>query len=409
MGGNVASDSIARVVIAGAGQAGGRAAEALRAGGYRGVITMIGDEVHPPYERPQLSKQVLTKPDYEVTFLKTADEWSRVLDIDIRTGAAVVGCDADKQTVTTSCGDTIGYDRLLIATGTRPRRLAGIDATSARVQYLRSLEDALQLRQSLAAKARVVVLGGGVIGLEAASAAVQQDCRVTIVESQSRLLARAFPDCVSSFVEAAHRARGVEFVFGATASEGVEGGVRLSNGDVLAADVVLVGIGVEPVTDIAGAIGLPAQGGIAVDAYGRTAVANVFGAGDVTLQWSQCHGRRMRVETWANAQNQAAAVAANMIGVERAYCDPAWFWSDQYDLNIQVVGDPVGDDVVLRGDMNAGRFSVIAMRDGMVAGAVSVNAAKDMAMLRRLAGKPTAVERGDLESPAYDLRKALKN
>lgn len=402
-------ESIARIVIAGAGQAGGRAAEALRVHGYRGAITMIGEEGHAPYERPQLSKQMLMKPGYEVAFLKPADEWSRVLDVDMRIGAAVVDCNADKQTVATSRGATICYDRLLIATGTRPRRIAGIEATSARIQYLRSIEDAVQLRQSLEAQARVVVLGGGVIGLEAASAAVQQNCRVTIVESEARLLARAFPACVSAFVEARHRERGVDFVFGTTVSAGTPGGVALSNGDVLEADVLLVGIGVEPVTDIAGAIGLPVQGGISVDAHGRTDAKNVFSAGDVALQWSACHSRAMRIETWANAQNQAATVAANMIGADRPYGDPAWFWSDQYDLNIQVVGDPTGDDVILRGDIEAGRFSVIALRDGMVAGAVAVNAARDMAMLRRLAGKPTTVARGDLESPTYDLRKALKN
>jgi p-cumate 2,3-dioxygenase ferredoxin reductase subunit len=405
----VPTESIGSIVIAGAGQAGGRAAEALRASGYRGAVTMIGEEAHPPYERPQLSKQLLMKSGYEVVYLKPVNEWSSVLDINVITGAAVVACDADKQTVATTGGDTVAYDRLLIATGTQPRRIKGIDGTSARIQYLRSIEDALQLRKSLEVGARVVVLGGGVIGLEAASAAAKRNCDVTVVESGSRLLARAFPKIVSDFVENVHRAHGVKFVFGTTVTEGVPHGVRLSDGQQLAADVLLVGIGVEPVASIAQGIGLSAQAGIEVDAFGQTAVKNIFSAGDVALQWSECHGRNMRIETWANAQNQAACVAANMIGIERAYRDPAWFWSDQYGLNIQVVGDPTSDDLIIRGDITTGRFSVIALRDGTVAGAVAVNAAKDMAMLRRLAGRPVVVERSELESPAYDLRKALKN
>lgn len=407
------TSSVQNIVIAGAGQAGGRAAEALRAAGFSGAITMIGEEAHHPYERPQLSKQLLARPDSEVAYLKPASDWSGVLGVNVVTGSPVISCDADRQTIATGMGDVFSYDRLLIATGTQPRRIKPIEGTSARVQYLRNVEDALQLRQSLHDKARVVVLGGGVIGLEAACAAAKQGCDVTVVENETRLLARAFPKIVSDFVEAAHRRNGVNFVFGATVTGGVPDGVRLSTGEELPADLLLVGIGVEPAAAIAQQIGLPVHGGIEIDAFGRTAAANVYSAGDVALQWSQCHGRNMRIETWANAQNQAACVAGNMIGVERAYSDPAWFWSDQYDLNIQVVGDPVGnnpncDDHIVRGDIERGRFSVITLRDNALAGAVSINAAKDMAMLRRLAGRPAKLNRADLESPTFDLRKALQ-
>lgn len=399
--------SVENIVIAGAGQAGGRAAEAMRAAGFRGAITMIGEEAHPPYERPQLSKQLLARPDSQVAYLKPADDWSRVLDVRVVTGDAVIACDADRQNVATARGEVFRYDRLLLATGTQPRRINSVAGTTARVQYLRSIEDAMALRRSLHGQARAVILGGGVIGLEAACAAAKQGCDVTVVESEDRLLARAFPRLISEIVEARHRAHGVRFVFGATVTEGMAGGVRLSNGQELHADIVLVGIGVEPAAGLAREIGLPCQHGIAVDAFGRTEAPNVFAAGDVALQWSRCHGRNMRIETWANAQNQAACVAGNMIGVAREYADPAWFWSDQYDLNIQVVGDPVGDDPVIRGDISSGRFSVVTLHDGELAGAVAINAAKDMAMFRRLAGKPVKLDRADLESTAFDLRKAL--
>ncbi|MDB5630496.1 MAG: Phenylpropionate dioxygenase ferredoxin reductase subunit [Tardiphaga sp.] len=401
--------AIVNIVIAGAGQAGGRASEALRAAGFAGAITMIGEETHYPYERPQLSKQFLSDRTSQVAYLRSADAWRGVLDIDVITGHAIVDCDARKRIVATRDGRHFPYDRLLIATGTQPRRIRAIEGTSARIQYLRSVEDALALRESLHSQSRVVVLGGGVIGLEAACAAAKQGCDVTVVEGEARLLARAFPKIISDFVEAKHRAHGVKFVFGETVVSGIDNGVRLSNGGELAADILLVGIGVEPSTAVAEQLGLTIRGGIEVDAFGRTADPAIYSAGDVALQWSHCHQRAMRIETWANAQNQAACVAGNMIGIAREYVDPPWFWTDQYDLNIQVVGDPTRGDHVVRGDVGSGRFSLIALRDGAVAGAVSINAAKDMAMLRRLAGKPAKLDRSNLESPSFDLRHVLKS
>jgi p-cumate 2,3-dioxygenase ferredoxin reductase subunit len=185
-------------------------------------------------------------------------------------------------------------------------------------------------------------------------------------------------------------------------------GVRLSNGADIAADLVLVGIGVEPVATVAERLGLPSAGGITIDACGRTAAPEVFCAGDAALQFSRCHGRAVRVETWANAQNQAISVAGNMIGEPKEYADPPWFWTDQYDLNIQVAGDMIDSDLIVRGDSRSGKFSVIAMRGADIVGAVSVNAAKEMAMLRRVIAANARPARADLESPAYDLRAALK-
>lgn len=404
----ILNSTVAKIVIVGAGQAGGRAAEALRAAGYAGSITMIGDEKHQPYERPQLSKQILNDRFSKVAYLRPSEGWSDVLDVQLVTGNAATDCDPQKRIVATQAGAEFGYDRLLIATGTTPRQIRTLKGTSAKVQYLRSIEDALSLREHLHSKARVVIIGGGVIGLEAASAAAKLGCEVTVVESQARLLARAFPKLISEFVEAKHRAHGVNFVFGATVTEGAPQGVRLDSGDELVADVVLIGIGVVPAATIAERMGLSSTDGIKVDALGRTSDENVFCAGDVALQWSECHQRTMRIETWANAQNQAASAAVNMIGVGREYLDPAWFWTDQYDLNIQVVGDPTPEDLVVRGDPASGKFSVVALRNGVMAGAIAINSAKDMAMFRRLSGRRLNVARSELESTTFDLRKALK-
>ncbi|MBR0895951.1 FAD-dependent oxidoreductase [Bradyrhizobium tropiciagri] len=395
------------IVIAGAGQAGGRAAEALRARGFAGAITMLGDEPHPPYERPQLSKDMLAAADKPVAYIKQASAWND-LDVKLETSAPVTDCDAGRRTVATADGRVFAFDRLLVATGTRPRRLAQLESCGLEVQYLRNVEDALRFRQSIQGKARIVIVGGGVIGLEAACAAAKHGCQVTVIESEQRLLARAFPAVVSDLVAAKHRSHDVTFRLGATVSGTTPNGLRLSDGTEIAADLVLVGIGVEPVATVAERLGLPAAGGIAVDSCGRTAAPEVFCAGDAALQWSRCHGRAIRVETWANAQNQAIAVAANMIGEPRDYNDPPWFWTDQYDLNIQVAGDMLDSDHILRGDVASGKFSVIAMRGSDIVGALSVNSAKEMAMLRRVIAAARRPARSDLESPAYDLRAALK-
>jgi p-cumate 2,3-dioxygenase ferredoxin reductase component len=399
---------IEHIVIAGAGQAGGRAAEALRARGFQGAVTMLGEEPHPPYERPQLSKTMLHAPDVPVAYIKQAKDWNDILNVRLETGAAVTDCDIDRRTVATADGRSFPFDRLLVATGTRPRRLAALEHSAIEVQYLRNVEDALRFRQSIHDKSRIVIVGGGVIGLEAACAAAKNGCRVTVIESEQRLLARAFPIVVSDLVAETHRRHGVEFIFGATVTGSDSNGVKLSDGGEVAADLVLVGIGVEPVATVAKSLGLPCDGGIAVDSCGRTKAPEVFCAGDAALQFSRCHGRAIRVETWANAQNQAITVAGNMIGEPKEYADPPWFWTDQYDLNIQVTGDMLDADHIIRGDAASGKFSVIAMRGCEIAGALSVNAAKDMAMLRRVIAANAKPARANLESVAYDLRSALK-
>jgi p-cumate 2,3-dioxygenase ferredoxin reductase component len=214
------SARIDNIVIAGAGQAGGRAAEALRARGFQGAITMLGEESHPPYERPQLSKAMLHAPGTPVAYIKQAGDWSDILDVRLETGAAVTDCDLDRRTVSTADGRSFAFDRLLVATGTRPRRLAALENSKVEIQYLRNVEDALRFRKSIQDKSRIAIVGGGVIGLEAACAAAKNGCQVTVIETEQRLLARAFPAVVSDLVAARHRNHGVDFIFGATVTAG---------------------------------------------------------------------------------------------------------------------------------------------------------------------------------------------
>ncbi|RJF89384.1 pyridine nucleotide-disulfide oxidoreductase [Oleomonas cavernae] len=393
------------IVIIGAGQAGARAAEALRAAGHAGAVTLIGAEAHPPYERPQLSKEMLLKTDAVPAFVRSAPDWA-TLGVDLVTGAEIADGDIERGHVAAKDGRVFGFDKLMFATGTVPRRLPALEAGPIPVHYLRTIDDACALRRGFVPGARIVAVGGGVIGLEAAAAAVAQGARATVIEAAPRLLARALPEVVAGFLRRRHEQAGVEFHFGQVPVGANAQGVVLADGRVVPADLIVVGVGVDPVVGLAERLGLAGGQGIKVDAHGRTELPHIFAAGDVALQWSRCHDRWTRIETWANAQNQAIAAARTMAGQDSPYGDPPWFWSDQYDVNLQVLGDAVADDLVLRGDVEAGRFTLIALRAGEVVGAVTVNAARDMAALRRIVAGRQRPARADLENPAFDLRRA---
>lgn len=396
-----------RIVIVGAGQAGARAAEALRANGHVGAVTVLGAEAHLPYERPQLSKDILLgEGEVPIRFIRDAAAWA-ALGIDLVTGAAVAECDPQRRVVRLADGRVHSYDRLVLATGTVARRLPGCETGTAPVRYLRTIADARAIRQGLVRDARVVIVGGGVIGLEVAAAAVVAGCRVTIVEAAPTLLSRAFPTAASAFLLRRHRAAGVEFVLGAEPASADADAVVLGDGHRLAADMIVVGIGAQPSSELACAMGLDAVHGIRVDAFGQTDQEGVFAVGDVTQQWHPHVRRWARVETWANAQNQAIAAAKSLAGVPTAYADPPWFWTDQYADNLQIVGDMAAGDVVARGDVASDAFALIAIDDGIVRGALTVNRRADMAVFRRLAAGGVRLVTGNVEDPSFDLRKTL--
>jgi p-cumate 2,3-dioxygenase ferredoxin reductase subunit len=394
------------IVIVGAGQAGGRAAEALRAAQFTGSITMIGGESHLPYERPQLSKSLLLDPAVAPSFLRSSEEWS-ALGIDVHTGADATECDLARRVVGLADGREFKFDKLLFATGTRPRRLPALEEGPVPVYYLRGIDDALILRDALARGRRVVLVGGGVIGLEVAAAATERGCSVTVVEAMPDVLAQVGSPTISGYFNKLHAARHVTFLTGVTAVRSVPGGLEVSDGTLCPADFILVGIGVEPALDLASQLGLPSQHGIPVDRHGATELDGVYAAGDVALQWNRCCGRSMRIENWANAQNQAAATAKAMLGQDGGYDAVPWFWSDQYKVNLQVVGSLAGVEEVVRGDIGGDRFSVIGVRDGEIVGGATVNAPKDMAMLRRMVTLRKQPNRGDLEDPGFDLKRVL--
>lgn len=393
------------IVIIGAGQAGGRAAEALRAAKFDGAITVIGNERHLPYERPQLSKSMLIE-GVAPKFIRSAVGWAEI-GIDLHLSADAVECHAERGVVGLKDGREFRFDKLLLATGTRPKRLLELERGPTPIAYLRDLDDAVALRDLMSEGCRALLVGGGVIGLEVAAAAVMRGCTVTIVEAADDVLAQVGSATISTYFRNLHSSRGASLRLGLTAAANVEGGARLSDGSFCAADVILIGIGVEPSLDVARSLGLPSEGGVRVDRSGATDISGIYAAGDVALQWNRCAQRWMRIENWANAQDQAAAVAKSMLGDDLPYEPVPWFWTDQYGVNLQVVGTLNGVEEIVRGDAVGSKFCVVGLRDGEVVGGAAVNSPKEMAVLRRLVNTRKRPPRGDLENQAFDLKRLL--
>ena len=376
-----------RIVIIGAGQAGAQAVASLRAEGFSGSIAMIGEEAFPPYQRPPLSKAYLSG-DYarERLFLKP-DSFYAEAKCDLRLGLAARSIDRKAKSVTLADGAVLPYDRLLIATGAAVRKLPIPGADLAGVHYLRGIADVDALRPELAAGRRLAVIGGGYIGLEVAAVARKFGLDVTVIEAESRVMARAASETVSAFYEKEHRAHGVNFLLNAMA-QGLEGGARVeavtTNRGRVACDFVLIGVGVAADVKLAQDAGLLCENGIVVDEFARSSDPDIFAAGDCTNHPSFA-GERVRLESVQNAIDQAKHAAAAMLGKGTVYREVPWFWSDQYDLKLQIAGLAKSDDVQIpRGDPALRKFSVFHLRGGIVAAVEAVNAAPDYIIGRKL-------------------------
>jgi 3-phenylpropionate/trans-cinnamate dioxygenase ferredoxin reductase subunit len=357
-----------QIVIVGASLAGATAAETLRKDGWTGGIVLIGSERSLPYERPPLSKDVLLgKAGTDAAQLHD-QQWYDDNTIDLRLGTTVTAIDPAAHTVTLDDGSQLAYGKLLIATGSRVRELDVPGAELPGVNYLRTAEEAQALTEAYAAKPRVVVVGAGWIGLEAASAARERGCEVTVVEPQSTALAAVLGEEVGELFAELHRQHGVQFRFG-TGVEGFEGtdkvtGVKVSGGEVVPAELVIVGVGVRPNTELAEAAGIevatPDNGsGIVTGADLQTSVADVYAAGDVVRWDHPLFGRSVRVEHWQNAKDTGKAAAKSMLGEDVSHDAIPYFFTDQFDLGMEYAGEvPRGTSyqVVLRGDPKSGAY-----------------------------------------------------
>ncbi|MGH7008395.1 MAG: NAD(P)/FAD-dependent oxidoreductase, partial [Stellaceae bacterium] len=377
------NETTRHIVIVGAGHAGGVAAATLRQAGFPGSITLIGSEPHPPYERPPLSKELLAGAiPVGKTYLRPLTFYAEN-GIAFRPDETAVAIDRTAQRVELANGNALAYDTLLLTMGARARRLPLPGADDPRVLYLRDIADSLALREHLNPGVRVAVIGAGFIGLEAAAAARKRGANVTVLEVQREPLQRVCPPEIGHFMADVHRRNGVDLrtAVSITAIVETDGALalRTADGDTIAVDVVLAGIGAQPNVELAQAAGLAVDNGVVTDEFGRTSDPHIFAAGDVTRHFNPLLGRKIRLEAWQNAQNQAIAVAKIMAGGDQPYAEVPWFWSDQYDVNLQIAGAPEHwGQLIWRGGPNDKAFTVFTARDGVPIAAITMNNGRDM-------------------------------
>jgi 3-phenylpropionate/trans-cinnamate dioxygenase ferredoxin reductase component len=413
------------IVIVGSGLAGVTAAGTLRDAGFAGRVILVGAEPELPYDRPPLSKRVLVHDEYEALVashlptdlaLRAPDNialrppgWYEQQRIELRLGVQVTTIDAAAHRVGLADGSSIDYARLILVPGARARRLPALENGPLPIAYLRTLRDAVRLRSQLKPGRRIVLLGGGVIGMEVAASAVLRECLVTVVELAARIMARALPEPVSDYIAAYHRAKGVTLHLGTAAggqAQGTAPGLALPDGSVLPADLLVIGIGVYPDTELARSAGLHCDDGIVVDAYGATSAPDIYAAGDAVRYPDEFLGRSVRSENWMHAQNQAIVVARNVVGGRQAYAQVPHMWSDQYDLKIQVSGRYDAAEHVRRGELARNKFMVLHLEDGRLVGATGINEPRDMKYAQRLIEARVAVDPAQLADPAFNLKKA---
>ncbi|RFB84925.1 ferredoxin reductase [Rhizobium leguminosarum bv. trifolii] len=379
---------MAHFVILGAGECGARAAFALREKGFDGDITLVGAEPLHPYERPPLSKAGADAgdPKFIAAAEKYADSGIRLL-----TGLEAGNFDTASRTVIFSDGATLSYDKLLLATGAAARWFPGAPEGSAHIRALRTHHDAAALRDVMKSGKHIAIIGGGFIGLELAATARLHGAEVTVIEGLERVLKRGVPEEIAQLLTGRHRAEGVDIRCGVSIeSLNEEGGkaiIRLSGGERIEADLALVGIGARPNVEIAERAGLTIENGIAVDRYLQTSAPDVFAAGDCcSFPLAIYGGRRVRLESWRNAQEQGTLAAANMLGLDQAVSSVPWFWSDQYDMTLQIAGLAEGAATHQRRDLGAGAFILFHLdADGRLIAASGIGPGNAVARDIRLA------------------------
>lgn len=407
----------AGMVIVGAGECGARAAFALREHGHDGAITLIGEEQHLPYERPPLSKELLTADATPSPKWVGPANGLSLAGIDCISGHAVTAIDRPAKTVHLAGGTVIPYARLLLATGAAPRRLPLAPDASERILYLRSFADALRIRDHLKPGSHIAVIGGGFIGLELAASARKRGVDVTLIEALPRILMRGVPEEIATVVAKRHLAEGVRLTCGQGLRSIVEDGsrvvIQLADGETVEADCVVIGIGAVPVTALAERAGLAIDNGIAVDEMLRTADPDILAAGDCCSFPLAIHGgRRVRLESWRSAQDQGTLAARNMLGAAEPASAVPWFWSDQYHLTLQVAGLADGAASAVRRDLGDGAFILFHLADdGRLLAASGIGpgnaVAKDIRLAEMLIAKGARPLPDQLAAPDVRLKTLL--
>jgi 3-phenylpropionate/trans-cinnamate dioxygenase ferredoxin reductase subunit len=402
-----------RVVIVGASHASAQLCAGLRQNGWSGGIVLIGDEPSLPYQRPPLSKALLAGESTVADLLIRKPEFYEKEQVVFRQ-ARVTRIDREAETVDLDDGETVGYDQLVLCTGARPRPLDIPGADLAGVHYLRDAADTDAIQGTLATATRAVVIGAGYIGLEAAASLRKLGIDVTVLEVAERVLQRVTAPEISAFYDRVHREEGVDLRVGvgvaAIEGDGAVSGVRLADGDLIAAELVIVGVGVVPNVELARDAGLTVDNGIVIDAHGRTDDPHIFAAGDCANYFDARYDCRLRLECVSNAVEQAKSVAATICGKDKAISALPWFWSDQYDLKLQIAGLSTGyDEIVLRGDPETGRgFACFYFAEGKLVAAECVNRAQEFMFSKRAIGEGLSPDRALLADPETPLASLLR-
>jgi 3-phenylpropionate/trans-cinnamate dioxygenase ferredoxin reductase subunit len=406
---------MSHIVIVGAGECGARAAFALREKGFGGEITLIGTEPHLPYERPPLSKDGLAGAE-PPRLVADAGRYEEA-GIAVLTNVSVESIDRRHKAVRLGDDRAIRYDRLLLATGARPRTLPGTPENSDRIRVLRTHADALAIRGALRTGRKLAIIGGGFIGLELAATARKLGAEVVLIEGLPRVLSRGVPEEIAAVVADRHRQEGVEIVCGAriAALEANDDGARVvfADGASRLADLIVVGIGAIPNTELAEAAGLLIENGIAVDETLRTSDPDIYAAGDCcSFPLSHYRGRRVRLEAWRNAQDHGALVAANLMGAAVPVASVPWFWSDQYELTLQIAGLADDATTTARRDLGDGAFILFHLDgEGRVIAASGIGpgnaVARDIRLAEMLIAAASRPDPAVLSSPETKLKTLL--
>ena len=397
------------VVIVGAGHAAGQVVASLRQKKFAGRIVLIGEESWLPYQRPPLSKKFLAGAlSAERLYFKPASFYDDP-DIEVHLGTRITSIDRDTCSVKSRDGDVFTYDKLVLALGSRPRTLSLPGADLAGIHYLRGIDDVLEIQAAIQSGQRLVIVGAGYIGLEVAAVTVMLGVDVTVVEMEDRVMSRVVSPQLSEFYQREHQAHGVKLKL-STGTSGFSGSkklqyVLLDNGDKLAADLVVVGVGIVPNIELADAAKLETENGIVVDDHCRTSDAKIYAVGDCTFHPNAVLGRSLRLESVHNALEQAKTAASNICGEEATYAQVPWFWSDQYDLKLQIVGLSQGyDEVVMRGDPLTRSFACLYLRDGQLIAVDAVNSPKDFMQSKALIANRARIDPRQLANTEVALK-----
>ena len=407
----ILSDSNSDILIVGAGQATGQLLISLKQKKYKGKIKVFADEKYYPYQRPPLSKKYLSgELSYERLFIKQRKFFDE-LDVEFNLSCRVEKISTNKKQIQTKEGQH-NYERLVIATGTRPRRISIDLQESKNIYYLRNIEDAEKIKHSIKQNQSIVIIGGGYIGLEVAATAIKFGCEVTVIEQQDRVMKRVVSKEVSNFFEDYHLSQGVRFIFNDEINSikrvNNKHEISLSTGKIIHADSILVGIGGIPNTEIAENTDIEINNGISIDSKCKTNINNIFSMGDCTNFWSELYGKKIRLESVQNAIDQAKVLADNIMNIDSRYDSVPWFWSDQYDLKLQIAGLSEGyDETILRGDKKTKSFSCLYLKEGKIIAIDAINRPKDFIQSKVLIQEKRRIDREKASNDDIELKQFI--